>query len=243
MEEESDDILIPMILVRIWFPCLLTFILVGCGAGPTPRMIDLVGEDAFAHTERPSENDEWRQQSTIGLVVHSDATGHNAAPAIMPEYLETLTRRTEEFLSQRCAFHEIVTGSPLSTAVNFSHALKVHGQRLQVPYVIVVVFSSRENTGPQTIGEATMMTQMGGTLIENSAMAEVGIVRLSDFTVVFWTSGIGAETLEQLDVPIGSNRPSPAVARDIVRARAGQHALDVALDQLGLACQRGTQGH
>jgi hypothetical protein len=204
-------------------------------------MIDLVGEDAFAHRGRPPGNDEWRTQSTIGLVVHSDATGQNAGPAILSEYLETLTRRTEEFLRQRCAFQKIVTVPLFSEAVNFSQALKVQGQRLQLPYAIVVVFSSREKTGPETIGEATMMTQMGGTVIENSALVEVGIIRLSDFTGVFEASGIGTETLEQLDAPIGSNRPSPTVARDIVRARAGQQALDVALDRVGSACQRGTE--
>ena len=91
--------------------------------------------------------------SRIGLVVHSDATAQNAAPAIISEYLETLTRRTEEFLRQHCSFQEIVTVPPLSQPVNFSQELKVQGQRLHVPYVIVVVFSSREKTGPEKIGK------------------------------------------------------------------------------------------
>jgi hypothetical protein len=98
---------------------------------------------------------------------------------------------------------------------------------------------SREKDGPEKIGEATMMTQMGGTVTENSAMAEVGILRVSDFKMVFLASGRGTESLEQLDVPIGKNRPSTTEARDIVRARAGQYALDRALDHLGSACKSG----
>ncbi|WP_342348399.1 hypothetical protein [uncultured Nitrospira sp.] len=101
----------------------------------------------------------------------------------------------------------------------------------------MVVFSSREQAGPEKIGQATMMTLMSGTVIEKSAMAEgtIPILKLSDFTVGFWTSGIGTKTLEQLNVPIVSNRPLDA--RDILRAQAGQHALDRALERLGSACQ------
>jgi hypothetical protein len=55
----------------------------------------------------------------------------------------------------------------------------------------MVLFSSREKAGPEKIGEATMMTQMSGTVIENSAMAEVGILRVSDFKMVFWAPGWG----------------------------------------------------
>jgi len=231
-----------MNLSTIVFTCLLSYLLAGCGTGPTPRLIELVGEDAFAHGELLPGNDEYWQVAKIGLVVYADATAQDAAPAITSEYLETLTRRTEKFLRQRCAFQEIVTGSPLSKSVNLSQELKVQVQRLQVPYEIVVVFSSREKTGPEKIGEATMMTQMGGTVIENSAMAEVAILRSSDFTVVFLASGIGTETLELLDAPIGSNRPSPTDAREILRARSGQYALDRALEHLGSACQSGLSG-
>jgi len=224
-----------MTLSTILVTCLLGYALAGCGAGPPPRMLNLVGEDAFSG---PSGNDEWWQMSNIGLVVHSDATAQNAAPAITPQYLETLSRRTEEFLRQRCAFQDIVTGPPLSQPVNFSQELKVQGQRLQVPYIIVVVFSSREQAGPETIGEATMMTQMGGTVIENSAMAEVGVLRVSDFKMVFLAPELGTESLEQLDAPLGTNRPSAREARDVLRARAGQQALDRALERIGSACQR-----
>ncbi|MCA9498670.1 MAG: hypothetical protein KC588_05690 [Nitrospira sp.] len=217
--------------------CVLVFTLLGCGAGPTPRLIHLVGNDAFEYMGPPLEKGEWMDAPNLGLVVHADDTAQNAAPAIISKYLETLTRRTETFLRQRCAFQDIVTIPPLSQAVNFSQELRVQGQSLHVPYVIVVVLSSREKIGPVKIGEATMMTQMSGTGIENSALAEVGILRLSDFQLVYWTQGRGVESLEQLDVPIGKNRPSAIEARDLLRAGAGQQALDRALEHVGTACQ------
>ncbi len=221
----------------LWFMCVLALTLVGCGAGPTPRLVDLVGKDAFEYKGPPPEKGEWMGAPNIGLVVHADDTAQNAAPAITAKYLETLTRRTEKFLRQRCSFQDIVTVPPLSQAVYFSQELKVQGQSFHVPSVIVVVLSSREKTGPVKIGEATMMTQMSGTVIENSALAEVGLLRLSDFKMLFWATGRWTESLEQLDAPIGKNRPSAIEARDMLRARAGQQALDRALEHVGMTCQ------
>ncbi|WNM59576.1 hypothetical protein [Candidatus Nitrospira allomarina] len=226
-----------MTLSTILFTWVLVSMLAGCGAGPTPRLIDLVGKDAFASQELSHKKGEWPRVPTIGLVVHADATARNAAPVIIAEYLETLTRRTEDFLRQRCSFQNILTVPRLSQPLNFSQELKVHGQHLHVPYEIVVVFSSREKTSPVKIGEATMMNQMGGMVIENSAIAEVGVLRLSDLQMVYWTQGWAFETLEQLDVPIGKNRPSAMEARDILRARAGQQALDRALHHVGAECE------
>ncbi|MGP0592292.1 hypothetical protein ACTRXD_07075 [Nitrospira sp. T9] len=226
-----------MALSTMLFICVLVSMLAGCGAGSTPRLMDLVGKEAFESQELSHKNGEWPRVPTIGLVVHADATAQNAAPVIIAEYLETLTRRTEDFLKRRCSFQNIMTVPRLSQPVNFSQELKVQGQHFHVPYEIVVVFSSRENTGPVKIGEATMMNQMGGMVIENSAIAEVGILRLSDFQMVYWTQGSASEILEQLDVPIGKNRPSPMEARDILRARAGQQALDRALEHVGAECE------
>jgi hypothetical protein len=226
-----------MIFFKIFFLCFCGHILAGCGEGPTPRLLDLVGKDAFPSKELRSENVEWMRVPKIGLVVLSDATGENAAPAIISRYLETLTRRTEEFLKERCSFQEILIVPSLSKPVNLSQELQVQGQRLQIPYEVVVVFSSRERIGPEKIGEATMMTQMGGTVIENSAMAEVGILRISNFHMVFLASGWGTDTLEELDIPIGSYLPSTTDARDILRARAGQQALDRALEHVESVCQ------
>ena len=228
-----------MPLLFILFGCVVPFILAGCGAGPTPRLSDLVGKEAFEHRGISSKNGEWTGLPNIGLIVHSDTTAQNAAPAISSTYLETLSRRTGNFLRQHCSFQEIVSRPLFSRPLNFSQELKNHSRRLHVPYAIVVVFSSREKTGPVKIGEATMMTQMSGTIIENSALAEVGILRLSDFQMVFRSQGLGAESLEQLDVPIGKNRPSALEARDILRAQAGQQALDRALEYVGAVCQPG----
>ena len=82
------------------------------------------------------------------------------------------------------------------------------------------------------------MTQMSGTVIEHTALAEVGVFRVKDRKMVYSVSGSGTESLEQLDAPIGSQQPSPSEARDILRARSGQEALDRALEQVAQACRQ-----
>ena len=228
-----------MILFTLFFVGLSILVLAGCGADPTPRLVDLVGPEAVEPKGPLPQPEEWTRASKIGLMVYSDATAQGAAPALSPEYLETLTRRTENFLKQRCAFQEVLNVPQPSQPGTFSQVLKIQGQHLQVPYHVVVVLSSREQASPEKIGEATMMTQMSGTVVENSAMAEVGVLRGSDLTIVLLAQGKGTEYLEQLDVPIGRNQPSAEEAREIMRAQAAQQALDRALESVATVCQKG----
>jgi len=228
-----------MVYLKILFLGTLLGVIAGCGASPTSRMMDLVGPGSFENQGSPSQNREWTRLSKIGLVVHSDDTGLNAAPPISANYLETLTRRTEEFLKQHCPFQAILTRPPSVHPVNFSREFESQRRDLPVSHHMLIVFSGTERTGPEKIGEATVMTQMSGTVVDHSALAEVGVLRSSDQKIVFSVSGRGTESLEQLDAPIGKNQPSPSEARDILRAQAGQQALDRALDQVGAACQSG----
>ena len=231
-----------MVPFAFFFVSLWVFPLAGCGSDPTPRLGDLVGKGAGQMTGSLPATEEWTRVSRIGLAVHSDATGQNAAPVITPEYLETLTRRTVGFLRQRCPFKEIVN-VPLSNNVgDLSGDLKTQGRRLNLPFHVVVVLSSREHAGPEKIGEATMMTQMSGRVVENSAMAELGVFRVSDGYLVFQVAGRARESLEQLDVPIGENQPSAGQALDILRAQAGQQALDRALEEVGAVCRSRMSG-
>ena len=230
---ESIKPFVPFFLVA------LMFLVTGCGADPAPRLMSLIGSESLPLPGTRFQDHEWIRLPTISLVVHSDDTGPDAAPAISANYLETLTRRAVAFLREQCAYQDILVVPPISPYGNFSLALKSQHPPSSVSHQILVVFSGRERIGPEKIGEATVMTQMSGTVVEHSALAEVGVLRLLDRRVVFFVSGRGAESLEQLDVPIGSNRLSPRDARDILRAQAGQQALDRALDQVGAACRIG----
>jgi len=214
-------------------------ILVGCVEGPQPRLNALFGTQIYHHQQ---PDPVWPQLQRIGLVVYSDTSGPNAAPAISPAFLETLNRRTEEFLTQRCGVVSVVPIAlpSLTQPARLQQELISRGQEHGISHLLLVILSSREYSGPVTLGEARMMTQMSGTTFENMALAEVVLLDLADYAMTFDLAGSATETLEVLDAPIGEGQLSPAESLDILRAQAGQQALDKSLNRLGKRC-RGPQ--
>jgi hypothetical protein len=213
-------------------PCVF---LAGCVEGPHPRMNALFGEQ----NQRQLPDPVWPQLHRIGLVVHSDTTGPGAAPAISPAFLETLGRRTEKLLTQRCRISSVVPiALPFSPQpAQLQQELIARGQEHGVSHFLLVILSSREYSGPVTLGEERMMTQMSGTTIENLALAEVALLDLADNAVTFAVPGSATETLEILDAPIGDGHPSREQSLEILRAQAGQQALDRSLNLLGQWCE------
>ena len=220
-------------LVRLWF--FLCVILVGCVEGPQPRLNALFGTQIYQHQQ---PDPVWPQPQRIGLVVHSDTSGPGAAPAISPAFLETLSRRTEEFLTQQCRVSFVArVAFPSSTQhAQIQQELISSGQEHGISHLLLVILSSQEYSGPVTLGEDRMMTQMSGTTFENMALAEVALLGLADYAVTFDLQGSATETLEVLDAPIGEGRLSRAESLDILRAQAGQQALDRSLNILGKGC-------
>ena len=114
---------------------------------------------------------------------------------------------------------------------------RVQGQEQKFSHVILVVFSSTEQGGPTVLGEERMMTQMSGTSIENTALAEVGLFRIADERLLIDIPAGAQETLELLDAPIGEGQPSREESIDILRAQAAQQALDRSLNKFGQWCR------
>ena len=219
---------------RLWL--VICVILVGCVEGPQPRLNALFGTQIYQHQQ---PDPVWPQPQRMGLVVHSDTSGPDAAPAISPAFLETLSRRTEEFLRQQCGVSFVL---PIAFPSSTQHAqlqqeLIARGQEHGISHLLLVILSSREYSGPVTLGEDRMMTQMSGTTFENTALAEVVLLDLADYAVTFAVPGSATETLEILDAPIGDGQPSREQSLEILRAQAGQQALDRSLNFFGQWCE------
>ncbi len=223
-------------LVRI---CVLMFLLlfVGCAGGPHLRLNALVGYQAYQELPPGSS---WPQVKQVGLLVHSDTTGPGAAPAIVQNFLETLGRRTQNVLTTRCGVSAVVpiAFQPVSQKDSIQQTLQAKGKDNHLSHVVLVVLSSREHAAPATLGEERMMTQMSGTVIENTALAEVAALRLADFRVLFAIPASATETLELLDAPLGTQPLSREESLSILRAQAAQQALDKSLNVFGEWCER-----
>jgi hypothetical protein len=139
---------------------------------------------------------------------------------------------------QECGVSSVVPiALPSSTQyAQVQQGLISRGQEHGISHLLLVILSSREYSGPVTLGEERMMTQMSGTTFENMALAEVVLLDLAEYVVTFDLAGAATETLEVLDAPIGEGRTSRAESLDILRAQAGQQALDRSLNILGKRC-------
>jgi hypothetical protein len=181
----------------------------------------------------------WPQPRRIGLVLHSDTTGPDAAPSISRPFLETLGGRTEAFLIRHCGISSVVpiTFPSQTGQEQIREEFMSRGHERGISHLLLVVLSSREYSGPVTLGEERMMTQMSGTVVENTALAEVALLRLADYVATVNLQGSATEELELLDVPIGKGQPTRQQSLEILRAQAGQQALDRSLLDLRQWCE------
>ncbi len=223
-------------LVWLCFVVSLFLLFAGCGQGPSPRLRALYGTQGF---QPQPPHSVWPQLDRVGLIVHSDTTGPNAAPAISPQFLETLNRRTEEFVARRCLVPAAVllTFRPSIQQAQIKQKLISLGHEHGISHILLVVLSSREQSGPATLGGERMMTQMSGISVENVALSEVALLRLADYLVIWNLTGSATETLELLDAPIGKDQPTREQSLEILRAQAAQQALDRSLHFLGSWCE------
>ena len=68
----------------------------------------------------------WPSLERIGLIVHSDTTGPGAAPPISQSFLETLSRRAEEFMTQRCRVSSVVPMAFPSSSQQAQNSARTH---------------------------------------------------------------------------------------------------------------------
>ena len=227
-----------MQIVKLLVVFGLLLLPVGCGEVPKPLLHALLGVD-FPQSPK-ADSPGWPHPKRIGLLVHSDTTQPGSAPAISTKYLKTLGRRTEKALVEQCGVEAIESVEFNLSADSRDQMLgefRVQGQEQKFSHVILVVFSSTEQGGPTVLGEERMMTQMSGTSIENTALAEVGLFRIADERLLIDIPAGAQETLELLDAPIGEGQPSREESIDILRAQAAQQALDKSLNKFGQWCQ------
>ena len=140
-------------MIRI-FPFFLMFML-GCGTGPSSRVMDLVGEQAFERQQAGRGTMAWSplKLKKIGLVVHSDSTGPDAAPAISSTHLATLTNRTEVFMAEQCSLSDFVpmTFPSATNREQIQQELISQGQSHGVSHIVIVVLSSREHSDRKSV--------------------------------------------------------------------------------------------
>ena len=225
----------------LWLVVCVGFLIInfgGCVQAPSSRMPAILGLSVDKKMTSSSILKQWPNHQTFGLITLSDATGPQAAPAISADMLSRLSQRSQLYLGKHCATPviKVIPNSGIQISQGLSSLLKA-GRAHGAESLIFALFSSTEITEPATFGEARMMTQMQGTTTHNSALVELGLIDVEQGVVTVQANGEAAESLDRLDAPIGDSPPTFDEALDILRANAGQQALDKALTHFTRGCR------
>ncbi len=179
----------------------------------------------------------WPAHEALGLVMISDANGPEGAPAISSSMLSVLSQRIEVYLRDHCAVSEVERIPSIKFQGNQGLSSLIDlAKKHHVKSVILALFSSTESTQPGMFGESRMMTQIPGTTIHNSALVELGLFDVEKGMLKEQIYAEATESLDQLVSPIGDDNPTPEEGLDILRANAGQQALDKALPDFTQGC-------
>ena len=216
---------------------VLGMVIGGCVSAPSPRMPMILDLPLEPEGRKVRTLDKWPVHDTIALMTLSDASGPNAAPAISQAMLSRLSQRTQHYIGDRCHVSDVQV-IPVEGPKESRHlgALLEMAKRVEAESLIVALFSSTESTEAGTFGEERMMTQMPGTTTHNTSLVELGLFNVQQGNIEFQAIGEARETLDRLNVPIGTDQPTQEMALDILRANAGQQALDKALADFTKGC-------
>ena len=209
----------------------------GCVSTPSPRMSALLGVPVNAETMATQPVAKWPAQHRFAFMIVSDASGPEAAPAISASMLSRLAQRTQVYLEKYCELSGIVP-IPIEATQTDQRliALLEKAKQVDAESLIIALFSSTESTEAGTFGEERMMTQIPGETTHNTALLELGLVNVERGSMDIQVSGEARQSLDRLNVPIGADYPPYETALDILRANAGQQALDRALPIFTKGC-------
>ena len=179
-------------------------------ATPPSRLADYVGQQALSEPASASTLPEQRP-IRVGLVVISDTTAPDAAPALPDEALNRLSDMLKQEFSQflPIAVEKIIPADgiqPEGAASQFSELGKKHG----VEYLLVVVGSSTEQEYPVYVFLGWTSHMQPGFRRDNWSLLEVALVEVKTGQTLLHAEGRAWATLESPTAP-GINQWYPVV--------------------------------
>ena len=179
-------------------------------ATPPSRLADYMGQQALSVPASASTLPEQRP-IRAGLVVISDTTAPDAAPALPDEALNRLSELLRQEFSQflPIAVEKIIPADgiqPGGAASQFSELGKKHG----VEYLLVVVGSSTEQEYPVYVFLGWTSHMQPGFRRDNWSLLEVALVEVKSGQTLLHAEGRAWATLDSPSAP-GINQWYPVV--------------------------------
>jgi hypothetical protein len=147
----------------------------------------------------------------VGLIVVTDTTAPEAAPAIPDEALKRLTEQLGQEFSQYLPFvvEKIIPAESLGPKGELAEMVEL-GRRSHVEHVLLVVLSSMEQEYPMSIFLGWTTHQQPGWRRDNWSLMEAALVDVVRSRVVLQAEGRGVATLDRPTAP-GINQWYPVV--------------------------------
>lgn len=232
-------------LVVIIFP---SYLMSGC-SGPSPHRLQAHFENEPHASEviqgKFSAHSQNRLPVGMAIVVHADSS--DAFPAITEDTWTQFAARVKREVQDRFPFsmQEVVRVEEIPSGKKGS-LLKGMGGNSPIEMVLVVLPSGKEVKGPAKFDLLPEVSMLNGYQTENYATVELGLLDLTSGKMLLQSEGSSYATLEQLDVPLASNRyprvrgssmtkpiyPEEGKALETLRMVALHEALDQAVMKL-----------
>ena len=227
---------------------LFLYLMIGC-SGTSPHRL----QAHFGSEPHPSKVIQGKFSShsqgrlPVGLAIVSDADSSQAHLAMTESAWSQFAARVKHEVQGQfpVSMEEVVRieGIPSGDRVSL---LKGMGGNSPVEVILVVLPSSTEVKGPAHFNLLPEVSMLTGYQTENHAAVELGLLDLQSGKLLLQSRGNSYATLEQLDVPIASNRyprvrgsamtnpiyPEEGKALETLRMVALNEALDQAIMKL-----------
>jgi hypothetical protein len=220
----------------------------GC-SGPSPHRLQAHFKSEPHASEviqgKLSGHSENRLPVGLAIVVHADSS--DAFPAITEDTWTQFAARVAREVQDRFPFsmQEVVRVEEIPSGERVS-LLKGMGGNNPIEMVLVVLPSGKEVKGPAKFDLLPEVSMLNGYQTENHATVELGLLDLKSGKLLLQSQGTSYATLEQLDVPLASNRyprvrgssmtkpifPEEGKALETLRMVALHEALDQAVMKL-----------
>lgn len=239
-------ILIFLLYLSVMFVAI--YLLSGCSS-PSPHRIQTHFEsEPQASTVikgKLSAHSQDRLPVGLAIVLHADFSEAPLAltEATWPQFAARVNQKVQGLMP--VSLKEVVQLDEIPSGER-DILLKGMGENSSIEMVLVVLPSSREVKGPARFDLLPEVSMLNGHQTENHATVELGLLDLKSGKLLLESMGTSYATLEQLDIPLGSNRyprvrgsaminpiyPEEGQALETLRMVALNEALDQAVMKL-----------
>jgi len=249
--QSSKKLFLSVLVIDFLLIIILISLMSGCSS-PIPHRLQTHFESVPPNTDviqrRLSIHSENRLAVGMAIVLHADPPHEplGITESTWPQFAARVNQKVEALIpvsmQEVVRLNEIPSGDRATLLKGFRGVR----ENSEIEVVLLVLPTSQEVKGPAQFDLLPEVSMLNGNQIENHATVELGLLNLESGKLLLQAQGKSYATLEQLDVPLASNRyprvrgsdrtnpiyPEEERALETLRMVAMDEALDQAVMKL-----------